>query len=209
MGQNATGFRYLLGGLALALAALALPMTAAESLSMAAGREMSRATALRIGAGLGWWRGDLWGAYALAAAQQADETADAAGAERAFRRAATRALAIAPYQPMLWLALAKREQGAPTSAGAFNAALKMAYYTAPGDETAMAIRLAMALSPAAAPDEELDELARGDVRALLARGRIAELSAIYHSVAAGGRPFIENAVRAMRPDLADRLVGPG
>lgn len=207
MGQNATWFRYLLGGLALALAALALPMTAAESLFMAAGRGASPATALRIAAGLGWLRGDLWGAYAAAEAQQAEAAPTAT--EREFRPATTRALAIAPYQPTLWLAVAKREQRAPTAAGAFNAALKMAYYTAPGDETAVAIRVAMALSPAAAPDEELDELARGDLRALIARGRIAELSAIYRSVVVGGRPFIENAVRAMRPDLVDRLAEPG
>jgi hypothetical protein len=197
--------RYLLGAWALALAAMALPTAASEALRAATARSAPTAGTLHAEAALGWLRGDLWGAYAMAEGERAD--ADAA--RPAFRRAAEWALSLGPYQPQLWLRLAKLDQGAAASAGQFNAALKMVYYTAPADDAAAADRLEMALSATGPPDEELDELARGDVRAMIAHGRLAELSTVYRNLGAGGRAFIDAAVKSIRPDLAPRLNASG
>jgi len=85
----------------------------------------------------------------------------------------------------------------------------MAYYTGAADDGGTADRLQMALSATGSPDEELDELARGDVRAMVAHGRLRELSTIYRSLDAGARGFIENAVKSIQPDMAPRLDAPG
>ena len=199
--------RYLLGALALALAAIALPMAASEALRAATHRSAPAAETIRAEAALGWLRGDLWGAYAMAEAERADAGEDAA--RQAFRRAAEWALSLAPYQPQLWLRLAKLDESDPRRATQFNAVVKMVYYTAPADDAGMADRLRMALSAAGSPDEELDELARSDVRAMIAHGRLNELSAVYRSLGAGARVFIERAVKSIRPDLAPRLDAPG
>ncbi len=198
--------RYLFGAVALALAGVALPMAAAESLRAATGRGASAET-IHAEAALGWLRGDLWGAYATAEAARADAGEDAA--RPAFRRAAEWALSLAPYQPQLWLRLAKLDQRDPGSATQFNAVVKMIYYTAPADDAGTADRLEMALSAAGSPDEEIDELARGDVRAMIAHGRLTELSAVYRNLGRGARVFIENAVKSIQPDLAPRLDAPG
>jgi hypothetical protein len=199
--------RYLLGALALLLAAIALPMAASEALRAATDRSAPAPETIRAEAMLGWLRGDLWGAYALAEAERADAGEDAA--RQAFRRAAERALSLAPYQPQLWLRLAKLDQSDPQRATQFNAVVKMIYYTAPADDAGMADRLRMALSAAGSPDEELDELARSDVRAMIAHGRLNELSAVYRGLDAGARVFIEHTVKSIRPDLAPRLAAPG
>jgi hypothetical protein len=92
--------RYLLGALALLLAAIALPMAASEALRAATNRSAAAAETIHAEAALGWLRGDLWGAYAKAEAERADAGEDAA--RQAFRRAAERALSLAPYQPQQW-----------------------------------------------------------------------------------------------------------
>ena len=197
--------RYLLGAWALALAAMALPTAASEALRAATARSAPTAGTLHAEAALGWLRGDLWGAYAMAEGERAD--ADAA--RPAFRRAAEWALSLSPYQPQLWLRLAKLDERDRRPATQFNAVVKMIYYTAPADDAGMADRLQLALSAAGSPDEELDELARGDVRAMVAHHRLTELSAVYRGLGAGARVFIENAVRSIRPELAPQLDAPG
>ncbi len=199
--------RCLLGALALLLAAIALPMMVSEALRAANDRSAPAAETIHAEAELGWLRGDLWGAYAAAESARADAGGDAA--RQAVRRAAEWALSLAPYQPLLWLRLAKLDESDPRRATQFNAVVKMVYYTAPADDAGMADRLQMALSAAGSPDEELDELARGDVRAMIAHGRLTELSAVYRGVGAGARVFIENAVKSIRPDLTPRLDAPG
>jgi hypothetical protein len=199
--------RYLMAALALLLAAIALPMAAAEALRAATHESAPAPETVRAEAMLGWLRGDLWGAYALAEAERADAGADAA--RQAFRRAAEKALSLAPYRPQLWLRLAKLYESDPRRATQFNAVVKMVYYTAPADDAGMADRLQMALSAAGSPDEELDEFARSDVRAMIAHGRLSELSAVYRSLGAGARVFIEHAVKSIRPDLASSLTAPG
>ena len=155
MREHLLWLRYALVALALALAAIAAPTAISESLRAAAGPSASPAT-LRAEAEFGWLRGDLWGAYAIAATTRGD-----ASKRAAFHSAAQRALALAPYQPRLWLRLAEFERGGPESATRFNALLKMAYYTAPADDPEMAERLELAIAAIGAPDEELDELTSG------------------------------------------------
>jgi hypothetical protein len=204
--------RYAFGAVALTLATIALPMTACEALRAAASRSAPAAETLQAAAALGWLRGDLWGAYAKAEVQEADAATDpvlADSARRAFRRAAEWALSLSPYQPQLWLRLAKLDERDRRPATQFNAVVKMIYYTAPADDAGMADRLQLALSAAGSPDEELDELARGDVRAMVAHHRLTELSAVYRGLGAGARVFIENAVRSIRPELAPQLDAPG
>jgi hypothetical protein len=198
--------RYLLGALALALAAIALPMAASETLRTATLRSAPAAATLHAEAAFGWLRGDLWGGYALAEAKRID-AGDAATLPE-FRRAAQWALSLAPYQPQLWLRLAKLDATDPTKSAQFNAVLKMAYYTAPADDPGMADRLQMALSALGPPDEELDELARSDVRAMIVHGRLRELAVVYQSLGGGARAFVERAVTAIQPDLAPRLAAP-
>jgi hypothetical protein len=206
MPDLAQSTRYCLCALALALAAIALPMTASEALGVATNR------ALHIEAELGWLRGDLRGAYALGLADRADGASDVAkqdAAQRAFHLAAERALAIAPYQPALWLQLARFDNDDPTSASHAAAALKMAYYTAPADDAHIADRLALALSGVEPFDEELDVFARGDVRSLIAHDRVNILANVYQRLGDPGRQFIEDTVRAMRPALLPDVKGSG
>jgi hypothetical protein len=73
----------------------------------------------------------------------------------------------------------------------------------------MAERLELAIAAIGAPDEELDELARGDVRAMIGHDRLGQLSAVYARVGAGGKQFIERAVKTMRPELLPRIASPG
>lgn len=199
--------RFVLGLLALALAAIALPMAASEALRSTTLRGAPAAGTLHAEAALGWLRGDLWGAYAFAEAKRAG--AGEAAAPQAFRRAAEWALSLAPYQPQLWLRLAKLDATDSAKSTQFNAVLKMVYYTAPADDAGMADRLQMALSAFGPPDEELDELARSDVRAMIDRGRLSELSVVYQSLDEGARAFVQRAVKAIQPDLAPRLDAPG
>jgi hypothetical protein len=207
MPHDLVWLRCLLAALALTLAGVALPMTASEAFRAASDRSAPAAETIHAAAALGWLRGDLWGDYAIAEARRADAGEDAA--PQAFRRAAEWALSLAPYQPQLWLRLAKVDASDPLRARQFNAVLKMAYDTAPADDAGMADRLQMALSAVGPPDEELDELALGDVRAMIAHGRLTELSAVYRNLGAGARVFIQHAVKSIRPDLAPRLDAPG
>ena len=101
------------------------------------------------------------------------------------------------------------DESDPLRANQFNAVVKMVYYTAPADDAGMADRLEMALSATGSPDEELDEFARSDVRAMIVHGRLTELSAVYRNLGAGARVFIEHAVKSILPDLAPRLDPPG
>jgi len=208
MPEDVSWPRWLMGALALVLATVALPMTAAEAVRAAAGRAAPRPAAICAAAWLGWLRGDLWAACAMAEA--ARPGADDPARRRAFRDAAERALASAPYQPRLWLSLAEGDERDPQTATPFNAVLKMAHYTAPADDVdGAAERLALALSAAGPADEELDELARSDVRALIGHDRLGPLTAVYARLGDGGRRFIERAVAATRPELLQRLGAPG
>ena len=147
------------------------------------------------------------GAYAMAEAQRTD--AGGVATSQAFRRAAERALSLAPYQPQLWLRLAKLDESDPLRATQFNAVAKMVYYTAPADGRRHGGSPANGAFCGRVGRRGARRTRAQRRRAMIAHNRVTELSVIYRSLGVGARALIENAVKSIRPDLVPRLAAPG
>jgi hypothetical protein len=155
------------------------------------------------------FRSDLEASHALAAALQAIQTGkkNTPGASIEVLRAQERVrqvLSIAPYNPELWLALALLQAQRDPRDPVLSEALKMTYFTAPNDAQLMPVRLDTATSFDALADPDTRELARGDVRLMLARApelRTAVVSA-YRRASNLGRAFLEEAVQSIDPSFS-------
>lgn len=121
---------------------------------------------------------------------------------------AKRALAMAPHSAGLWAAAAALKARANADDPSTADLLKLSYYTGPHDLAIIPLRLGIATSGNALTDPDLKQLAKGDVSALLssamADGRQV-LTASYSRASRIGKGFLDEAARAIDPNVADSL----
>ena len=80
---------------------------------------------------------------------------------------ARRSLSLPPHSSSIWLMVATSEPRAGARSKA--EALKMSYLTSPADVNLIPTRLPIASTSVAVSDDELKNLARGDIRLILTR----------------------------------------
>jgi hypothetical protein len=156
-------------------------------------------------------RGDLLAAIAMARAAPAlkpDKTAvspEAATRERALATA-RHSLSLSPHTSSMWLLVAMLQgQG---QARAPNAeALKMSYLTSPADVNLIPTRLAIVSTSGPISDDELRNLARGDIRLILTRRPDLKpaITSAYRRGSPDGRAFINEVLQSIDPALAASL----
>ena len=157
-------------------------------------------------------RGDLLARIAVARAAPALNSDKAAVSPEAIatreRALATarHSLSLSPHSSSMWLLVAMLQgQG---QARASNAeALKMSYLTSPADVNLIPTRLAIVSTSAAISDDELQNLARSDIRLILTRRPDLKpaISSAYRRGSAEGRAFIDKAVQLNDPAFAASL----
>jgi hypothetical protein len=161
-------------------------------------------------AGRSLLRGDLLANVALARAAtaiEADKAAASPDAQAKMQRAlgaASRSLARSPHLSGVWLLVALLQGQARES----NAeALKMSYLTSPADITLIPTRLAVVSTAAVISDDELKNLARGDMRLILTRRPDLKpvISNAYRRGSTGGKAYINEVVQLIDPAFAASL----
>jgi hypothetical protein len=165
--------------------------------------------AARIGA----IRGDLWAQSAFTHAdllfdQNSAATSNATLTSTAedARGSIDHALNNAPHQSSVWLLLAGiavRHQLPDANA---TEALKMAYYTAPSEQSLMPLRLQIGTRAERFDDIQIPEFISRDLRLLLRRNQKAAITDAYKTASSAGRRLIEQTVADSDPSFANTLV---
>lgn len=157
-------------------------------------------------------RGDLVARIASARAaaalngSEAPDTPDAAATRDSALAIARRSLSLAPHASAMWLQVAMLQSQTKTDASGA-AGLKMSYLTAANDMKLIPTRLAMVARSTALDDDELRDLARGDIRLILSR-RPDQKAAIVNAHRGGspdGKTYIEDVVRSIDPRFSASL----
>lgn len=156
---------------------------------------------------IGGIRGDLWAeaAFTYSDLLWTSNGADSTGALAQARTRLDRAVDYAPHQAGAWLlfaGLASRYRWSDVDA---TEALKMSYYTGPSEDDLMVMRLRVAASLEMLGDSEVQQLARRDLRLLLARRRELAVAEAYNNGSPAGRRFIEQAVGEIDPSVLGSL----
>jgi len=126
---------------------------------------------------------------------------------QAAQLAAKRALLAGPHDARIWLMLgllqAQRSSLDPQIAGS----LKMSYFTATNSLDLVSTRLNAVVGTASVTDGDLKELARGDIRLILARKPDLKLALldIYRRAKPAGQEFIEESVKTIDPSFVSAL----
>ena len=162
-------------------------------------------------ASIGGIRGDLWAdsAYTFSdllwtnSSNSSENTPSLAMA----RRRLDRAVRYSPNQPGAWLLLAGLASRYRWSKPEPAEALKMSYYTGPGELQLMPLRLMATVQLDTLSDTELQLLAQRDLRLLLAhRGKPVVIQA-YQSATPAGKHFLEQALGEIDPMFVEPLRG--
>jgi hypothetical protein len=162
-------------------------------------------------AGIGAIRGDLWAQSAytysdLLWASSSSQSDLRQSLDRAGERV-DRAVRYGPHQAGVWLLLAGLAQHHPWSNIDPKEALRMSYYTGPSELPLIPLRLSVAVHLDDLSDSELQQLARRDLRVLIAhQGKPAVVQA-YQSATPAGKRFIEQAIGETDPTFVDSLRG--
>ncbi len=155
------------------------------------------------------FRSDLKAEYALALARQtlASEHAAPAQTEQSALNAVMKALRIGPHDSRMWLVLALLQAHGSLGDSLVAESLKMSYLTGPNREELIPTRLTAIILNNSLADSELNELARGDVRAILTRltDQRQVLVNNYIRASAAARTFLEDSTRMYDPKFADSL----
>lgn len=164
-----------------------------------------------------WWasaiapfRSDLKAEYALVLASEtlkSDYAAQTESDEKA-RNAAKEALKIGPHDARVWLVLALLQAHSNLGDPLIAEALKMSYFTGPNRAELIPARLNIATLGNSLNDTDLKEIARGDVRAVLAQypDQRQTLVSEYVRASSVGKAFLENSIRMYDPKFADSLT---
>jgi hypothetical protein len=115
-----------------------------------------------------------------------------------------RTLSNAPHESRLWLALALLRSRLNQPHGD---ALKMSYLTGPLSLDLIPRRLASAVSSDAMADEDLQELAAGDIRLILTARRDIQGAIVgaYRQASSIGKKFIEEKTNVLDPQFSSSL----
>ena len=155
------------------------------------------------------FRTELRADYAIALAGKALRSGESGQPtdNEAAQAAVTSALKFGPHDSRMWLMLAQLQAQRDNSNPLVAEALKMSYFTGPNRAELIPTRLDLVTVSNALNDADLAELARSDVRALLAQSgdQRLVLAEDYVRASATGKNFLEESVRMLDPAFADSL----
>jgi len=156
------------------------------------------------------FRTDLKAGYAIALAGKALRSSASPGQSadnKAAQDAVQSALKFGPHDSRMWLALAQLRAQQNLGDLRVTEALKMSYFTGPNRAELIPTRMDLVTVSSALGDADLSELARGDVRAMLAQSsdQRPALAKDYARASATGKTFLEDSVRMLDPAFADSL----
>jgi hypothetical protein len=166
----------------------------------------------RWGAVVGIIRGELWARSAFTYADlmwaDSDEGRDRSSEQNSAVDEARRALGLAVrYEPVnsaVWLFAADLGLHFGRSHADPAAALRMSYYTGPNELTLMPLRAQVAAGMATL-DADLQQLAKRDLRLLLAHHQRPAIQRAYRAGTPSGKQLIEAGVRETDPAYAETL----
>jgi hypothetical protein len=118
-----------------------------------------------------------------------------------------RAVRYAPDQPSAWLLLAGLASRYRWSKPDPADALKMSYYTGPSELQLIPLRLLVTVQLENINDDELLQLARRDIRLLIAHQGRPAITQAYQSATPAGKHFIEQAIGEIDPAFVEPLRG--
>ena len=179
--------------------------TASQTAALAAKQRNDATWAAWIGA----IRGNLWAdsAYTYSDLLWADSSSELARSLDLVRSRLDRAVRYAPDQPGAWLLLAGLASRYRWLKPDPAEALKMSYYTGPSELQLIPLRLLVTAQLENLNDDELLQLARRDIRLLIAhQGRPTVIQA-YQSATPAGKHFIEQAIGEIDPTFVEPLRG--
>jgi hypothetical protein len=214
-------FRGLIVALAFVLGCQALWILAAElSRPTLAGFPVNATSdaaanrnATALAASFGYIRGDLWADYALTyidlirCSERASANAQTSEMMGQAREIADRALAFAPYNARVWLALAGIDSRFDWINHRPLAALRMSFYTGANEIELIPSRLLLAVSAQAIADSDFQQLVRHDIRNIVIRKPDLKpaIVAAYRDALPIGQKFIEETLQEVDPALLARL----
>ncbi len=157
---------------------------------------------------IGRIRGDLWAdsayTYADMLWNNPDSTSQPTHSWNPVRERLDWAVRYAPHQSGAWLLLA----GVASRYRWLNPdpaeALRMSYYTGPSERPLIPLRTLVA-GQLPALDNELQQLARRDLRVLIAHQEQPAVMQAYQAATPSGKQFIEQTVGEIDPTLAESL----
>jgi hypothetical protein len=207
------GFRVSLVGFAMILMVAALWLLTTGLMGPISsylnnGKPAAEATLIRsqrahTAASIGFIRGNLWADYALILASElppagANRTGSAPAIERA-RRAAERAVRLAPINAEVWLTLAETDLRSGWGKMSLEA-LKMSYYTGPNELNLIPDRLRLATQTAVS-DPELQILVDHEIRTIvLSKPDLKPaIIAAYRAASSEGKRLIEDDLKDTDP----------
>lgn len=170
-----------------------------QTASVAAGNRNTAALA----ASLGVIRGDLWALYSLTyldlvwGSQSTEHQTNSSTLDRA-RGVAVRALALAPHDARVWLALSGF--GPPERNWS---ALQMSYLTGANETELIPLRLQLAVRSDAIADKQLQQLVHHEVRTIVTRKPELKpaILAAYRDALPIGQQFLEETLQELDPGL--------
>lgn len=163
--------------------------------SIAEGENLDKAASLAL------VRGDLWAKSALASAALLESNPAPNSADDRVRERLVKALTYAPYQPDVWLRLARLADQFKWSGYDVPALLKMVYYTGSNEVDLVAARTKLALRLAPTSDPELQDFVKRDVNLILRRWPDLRpaLAEAYRSANPEGRALADGAIARTDP----------
>jgi hypothetical protein len=155
------------------------------------------------------FRSDLMADYAVALAGQtlkSEYTGQAENDEPA-QNAVKNALKIGPHDSRMWLVLALLQARNNLGDSLIAESLKMSYLTGPNRAELIPTRLDTVTLSHSLNDADLNELARGDVRAILTQFPDQRQALVNDYVRGSpiGRAFLEESVKMIDPKFVDTL----
>lgn len=160
-----------------------------------------------LAATIGWPRGDLWSAYAVAenASRIARlETGNASLAATGTDRLASAAVGVAPYDARIWLVLAMQEKDRARA----QRDLKMSYYTSPINMALFPLRIRLASRFQEPLDNELGNLVEFELAIALKQGAASRntIAVAYNTASSSGRQVLERLLKRLDPEHAAQMM---
>jgi hypothetical protein len=156
-------------------------------------------------------RSDLTAQYGIALTNQALATEGSKELDNnnLAQRVVKSALEMGPHNASMWLALASLQARKQLGDPRISDSLKMSYFTGPDRTELIPSRLVIATLNDALADEDLKDLARGDVRAILLHypDLRQSLAIDYFRGSTIGKKFLEETTEAFDPEFLSSLKG--
>ena len=202
-------FATLLGVLSIWLLLSELSRSGIERLPIdpgSAGMAAKQRSAAAFAASIGIIRGDLWAESAFTYSDLLWGDGGSANLTQALQHAhisAGNALKLAPHQSGAWLFLAALLSHHPSQGLNPAETLRMSYYTGPSERELMPLRLRFMARLDAFGDDELQQFARWDLRALIAQKQTTAIAEAYRKASPAGKRFIEQTVADIDPSVVE------